>query len=309
MTHIKELFLSLISFSKTESSGAIVLFVLIVLCLAAPACYKFIFGIEYADYSEDERHLNKLVQMMEDLNPSVEEKPIELKLFNPNTATIQELNALGLPLFLSKRIDNYRSGGGQFKVKRDLTKIYDFPDSLYTALKDFIDLPDTLDYKAQGGSSRNKSITRNTAASHILKELRYNEPPLVIDINKADSLEFQRLYGIGPGYARRLVAFREALGGYYSVDQIVDMFGMTDSLFLQIKSFLHVSDTVTLKTININLATFKQLNAHPYISFELTKEILAAKSKYGKFKQPEDLGRLTLLDTTGRRKLLPYLKF
>lgn len=309
MTRIKQLFLSLISFSKTESNGAIVLLVLIVLCLAAPSCYKLIFGIEYAEYSEDERHLNKLVQMMEDLNPSMEEKPIELKLFNPNTATIQELNALGLPFFLSKRIDNYRIGGGQFKVKGDLSKIYDFPDSLYTVLKDFIDLPDTLDFKAQAGSSRNKSVTRNTAASHILKELRYNEPPLVIDINKADSLEFQRLYGIGPGYARRLVAFREALGGYYSVDQVGDMFGMTDSLFLQIKSFLHVSDTVTLQTININLATFKQLNAHPYISFELTKEILAAKSKYGKFKQPEDLGRLTLLDTTGRRKLLPYLKF
>ena len=310
MNKIKKLLFKVFSFSKTEANGSVVLILLIVLCLAMPAIYKSIFGLRYVGFKEDKALLDSLISQM-NVKPRKPEilKPIP-KIFNPNTASASKLVSLGVPLFLARRVENFRKAGGIFRVKGDLAKIYDFPDSLYQSLQSYIDLPENLieedEVKEQGSPV---PVKRNASARVVQKKQRYNEVPLIIDINTADTTEFKRLYGIGSGYSRQIVSFREALGGFHSVDQLKDMYGMKDSLFLQIKSFLHVSDTVTLESISINIATFKQLNAHPYISYELTKEILSAKSKYGKFKKADDLKRLKLIDSVTIQKLVPYLKF
>lgn len=310
MHRIKQLILRLFSFSKTEANGSVVLIMLIAFCIASPALYKSLFGLKYSSYDEDRELLDSLVALLHFEAPSNESLEIELRSFNPNEASVLELKSLGVPEFLGRRIDNFRKAGGRFNIKSDLAKIYDFPDSLYQSLVPYIDLPDKTERnKVALQASSTPVKAANKQAVHINREDRYKEAPLLIDINLADSLRFQKLYGIGSGYSRRLVSFREALGGYHSVEQVRDLYGMSDSLYYQIRSFLTVSDTVTLQVIPINVATFQQLNAHPYISYELTKEILAAKSKYGKFKRLEDLNRLTLLDSLSIAKLGPYLKF
>ena len=283
---------------------------LIALCIVSPVIYKSLFGLRYDTFSEDQQLLDSLVAQLQFELPAEEGIEIRLQPFDPNVASVEELESLGVPAFLSRRIDNFRKAGGRFTIKSDLAKIYDFPDTLYQNLVPYISLPDKVERIVSVVEAKAKPVkSSNNRASFINSEDRYDNKPFMIDINSADSLDFQKLYGIGPSYSRRLVAFREALGGYHAVEQVRDLYGMTDSLYYQIKSFLTISDTVTLKVIPINVATFQQLNAHPYISYELTKEILSAKSKYGKFKQLEDLKRLTLLDSLSIAKLGPYLKF
>lgn len=309
MHRLNQLFQKIFSFSKTEANGAVVLMSLIVFFLFVPSLYKMFFGYTYESFEEDQVILDSLVAEFSFDSPADAGPEIILKPFNPNMATVEELNALGIPAFLSRRIENYRSAGGSFKIKSDLAGIYDFPDSLFQQLMPFIELPQELQSVPVIGKKSIETPKTNPTAKAFKTVSRYDEEPLIVNINEADSLEFRKLYGIGPAYARRLVSFRQALGGYHSVDQVRDLYGMTDSLFYQIKSFLHVADTVTLESISINVATFQQLNAHPYISYELTKEILATKSKYGKFKKLEDLNRLTLIDSITIAKLGPYLKF
>ena len=309
MLRLKQLISKFFGFSKTEANGAVVLFALICLCIVSPYIYRGLFGIRYESFEEDQQILDSLVAQ---LNFEVKPRPeieIILKPFDPNNTSVEELKSLGIPDFLSRRIESYKNAGGEFRVKNDLAKIYDFPDSLFRVLRPYISLPDELKQKAVRVSDAQPAKKPNPKATYVKRESRYSERPLLVDINLADTLEFQKLYGIGSGYSRRLVSFREALGGYHSVDQIKDVYGMSDSLYYQIKSFLTVSDTVNLKVIAINIATYQQLISHPYINSELTKEILAAKSKYGKFKRLEDLKRLTLLDSVGIARLGPYLKF
>lgn len=309
MHRLIQLFQRIFSFSKTEANGTVILIVLIVFFLFTPSLYKMFFGLTYESFEEDQILLDSLLAKFSFDSPVDESPEIILNPFNPNTATVEELNLLGIPPFLSRRIENYRNAGGSFKIKSDLAGIYDFPDSLFQQLTPFIELPEALQSVPVLDQEMTTPPKANRTAKVINTVSRYNDEPLIVNINEADSLEFRKLYGIGPAYARRLVSYREALGGYHHVDQIRDLYGMTDSLFYQIKSFLHVADTVTLESISINIATFQQLNAHPYISYELTKEILAAKSKYGKFKKLEDLNRLTQIDSITIAKLGPYLKF
>lgn len=244
-------------------------------------------------------------------NPEPEIVVFDLQAFDPNTATINELERLGIPSFLSRRIRNYVNSGGSFQKAADLKKIYDFPDSLYEKLSPFIQL------REEQAESKEKEVEvleekrkpLNTVAKSFVKKPRYSNETLEIDINKADTSEFKQLYGIGSGYASRIIKFREALGGYHSTEQIRGMYGMSDSLFFQIQSFLKVEDTVELQSININVATFKQLVTHPYISYEMTQEILISKSKSGKFRKAADLERLKLLHPDTVPLLLPYLTF
>ncbi|WP_420385650.1 helix-hairpin-helix domain-containing protein [Roseivirga sp.] len=299
-----------LSFSKTEINGTVFLLIIIVCLLLSPQLYKIMLGDRYDSFEEDQALLDSL---MSAINSSVSIEPVfepKLSEFNPNEASLNELVSLGIPEFLSKRIIGYRNAGGVFKVKSDLMKIYNFPDSLFFRLESYIRMEDELQIR-----EKERSVEKRTGrgvrrkAAVLMSELRFPDEPRLIDINLADTTLFQKLHGIGSTYAKRIVAFREALGGFYSVDQVSDLYGMTDSLYYQIKSFLTISDTVKLKVIPINVATFEQLNSHPYISYELTKEILLAKSKYGKFKKLEDLSRLSLLDSLGRSRLGPYLRF
>lgn len=243
--------------------------------------------------------------------PAPEKLIFQLQKFDPNTASISELENLGIPSFLSRRIKNYVNSGGTFQKPDDLKKIYDFPDSLYERLSPYVQLPESEPKQVESNSDTifSKKRQLNKVAKAYVRKPRYSAEALDIDINKADTTEFKQLYGIGSGYASRIIKFREALGGYHSTDQLRGMYGMTDSLFYQIKSFLKVSDTVELKSININVATFKQLISHPYISYELTQEILISKSKSGKFRKVADLERLKLLHPDTAALLLPYLTF
>lgn len=309
MKHLKQLYLRLLGFSKTEINGTVVLVVIVVCLLLSPQLYRVMLGERYDSFEEDQALLDSL---MSAINYSVSIEPIfepKLSEFNPNEASVKELVSLGIPEFLSKRIIGYRNAGGVFKLKSDLMKIYDFPDSLFFRLEPYMLIEELQVQKKERSFEKPAGNEVRRKATVLMSELRFPDEPGLIDINRADTTLFQKLHGIGSTYAKRLVAFREALGGFYSVDQVGDLYGMTDSLYYQIKSFLTISDTVKLKVIPINVATFEQLNSHPYISYELTKEILLAKSKYGKFRQLEDLGRLSLLDSLGRLRLGPYLRF
>ncbi len=303
----KKLLRQLFSFSKTEANGVLVIFALITFCLLSPALYKSFFGSQYDLYEKDRATLDSLVSSFNSQPKIKESVDNTLKKFDPNKFNQVELQTSGLPQFLSQRIEKYVKAGGSFIIKEDLKKIYGMSDSLYEKLERYILLPDQVnDIKYEKVIS---TEVRKEKALAFTKTNRFKGDGLLININEGDTSSFKQLYGIGSSYANRIVNFRNALGGFHSIEQLRGMYGMTDSLFYQVRSFLTISDSVELKAIRINIATFKQLLSHPYISYELTQEILIAKSKYGKFNEPDDLSRLTRLSTDSASLLLPYLSF
>jgi competence protein ComEA len=59
---------------------------------------------------------------------------------------------------------------------------------------------------------------------------RRDEPPPAgpVDINEADAAMLATIPGIGPGLAERIVAFRTSNGAFASVDELLDVSGITD---------------------------------------------------------------------------------
>ena len=88
----------------------------------------------------------------------------------------------------------------------------------------------------------------------------------MVELNSADTTRLKMLRGIGSGYAKMIVAYREKLGGFYKAEQLLEVYKFTDETYQKIKHQLSV-DTTLIRKIKINQATVKELKSHPYISY------------------------------------------
>lgn len=131
--------------------------------------------------------------------------------------------------------------------------------------------------------------------------------PLTVDINTADTLTLQLLHGIGPAYARRIVKYRNRLGGFVAKEQILEVYGMTPELYHHIETHLTISDSIT--RININQIGLKQLVKHPYIDYYQARDVIAYRNKGHRYNSCDDLRLVISMDDSTIARLCPYLDF
>lgn len=125
------------------------------------------------------------------------------------------------------------------------------------------------------------------------------------DINSADSLLWISLPGIGPGFAKRIMAYREKLGGFYSVQQLKEVYGL-DSLWVNSHSKnLHIGQGVYRK-LSLQKTEWKEFR-HPYLPYSQAKIFLTYRKQHPEVSTFQDLDRILLLDKNVWNKLRPYL--
>ncbi|MBX2871413.1 MAG: helix-hairpin-helix domain-containing protein, partial [Saprospiraceae bacterium] len=219
--------------------------------------------------------------------------------FDPNTVSEEELHQLGLSSKVAKTWINFRNKGGVFQHAEDVKKIYGLHENQYEQLHPFIGIP-----------KRATVDTALVASARIPTEAipsSYDRRPLVIDINQAEASEWEQLKGIGPAYARRILSFREKLGGFISIDQVADTYHLPDSTFQLIRPFLRSSPIN--KPIRINQVDAKTLQSHPFLSWKEANAIINYRYQHGKFSQLDDLYSLHALSEETILRIGPYLSF
>ncbi|MGV3528409.1 MAG: ComEA family DNA-binding protein [Flavisolibacter sp.] len=211
--------------------------------------------------------------------------------FDPNTATALEWQRLGLSQRTTRTILNYRSKGGRFYKPEDLKKIWGLQQAFFESVKDYISIPEPTTRWQQ-----------NTEKAFSRPESKISD----VDINTSDSAAWRQLPGIGPAYSARIVKFREKLGGFHSIEQVSETYGLPDSTFQKIKSHLKFTPG-SVRQININSATKDQLRAHPYISWNVANAIVEYRNQHGQYQSVEELKKIVVLDDATLKKILPYL--
>jgi competence ComEA-like helix-hairpin-helix protein len=213
--------------------------------------------------------------------------------FDPNTLPPEGWKKIGLREKTISTILNFVSKGGKFKSPEDIKKIWGLKAEEAEQLIPWIQITAT-----------ENSPERNFESSYAKNE--YKKPVEIIDINSADSAAWESLPGIGTKLSQRIVNFRNKLGGFCSVDQVGETFGLPDSTFKFIKQRLELNHR-DIKKININSATLDELKAHPYIRYHLANAIVQYRTQHGTFSQPEDLKKIMLVDEAIYSKLSPYI--
>lgn len=144
-----------------------------------------------------------------------------------------------------------------------------------------------------------KNIGKNTPEKH--------EPALILlDINKASASEWKQLKGIGEVLSKRIVSYRNKLGGFCKIEQIQEVYGISDSLFFTIRKQLKIKKHQP-RQLNINQAMLEELQEHPYISKTLAKQITGYREKINPFESVEEMKKLYAMDDSLYNKLFPYL--
>ena len=132
--------------------------------------------------------------------------------------------------------------------------------------------------------------------------------PLVVDLNTADTLTLQLLHGIGPAYARRIVRYRERLGGFVSSSQLLEVYGFTPELLAHIAPHLTLDSTAIVR-IDINSIDLKQLARHPYVEYYQARDIVRLRSLGTRFRTADDLRAVPSMADSTLERLLPYVDF
>ncbi len=227
-------------------------------------------------------------------------QPINLNpfRFNPNRLPISEWQRMGIPQNIANRIHNFEKAGGTFRFKEDLARIYSITDDVYSQLEPFIDLPS----KASQLGGQNRMAVGKPEISRPSNTIERQ----IVNLNTADSATLVTVSGIGPTFGRRIIKYRELLGGFVNKNQLMEVFGMDSARFEQIINWLEI-DPGLINKININTSTWENLVRHPYINRNIASSIIAFRNQHGPFRKAEDLKKSKLISDSIFSKIAPYL--
>lgn len=219
------------------------------------------------------------------------------KKINPNTATYEDFLLVGFTEKQARSCLNYRNKGGVFRKKEDVLKIYSISEADYVLLQDHIVIP-----------QNKNSIKKEKTSTSTIKQKTIEEKHIgVVDINTCDTNDLKKLPKIGGFRARKIIEYREKLGGYYSIEQLYSVYSMDSITIKSISPYVIFSQT-HIKKLNVNTATFKEINKHPLISYEQTKKIFEYKKIVGYIKTLDELVNNGILEETEYNILQFYLK-
>lgn len=209
--------------------------------------------------------------------------------FNPNGLPQAEWERLGLSVAQAQSIKRFEEKGGRFYRKEDLKKLYVISEEFYAHIEPFLQFPE----QRGTGFSEEKGSNRT-------------EPAEKVDINRADSTQLALLPGISPKMARRMLKVRETFGGFHSVEQLKDFNGFYAPQYEKLLARAYAGP-VSIKPLNLNYCTFKELMAVPGLNYEMAKAILNHRERNGFFKKADDLATLNLAEPGLYAKIAPYL--
>lgn len=129
-----------------------------------------------------------------------------------------------------------------------------------------------------------------------------------VELNQADSLTLQKVPGIGPVFSRRIIKYRDLLGGFYTVHQLAEVYGIDADKYAALEPWFTV-DTALIRPLAVNQADYRTLIRHPYLNKQQTKILLRLIERKGKLQGWEELRLLDEFPPGEIERLRYYLSF
>ena len=225
---------------------------------------------------------------------------IRMQMFDPNTVDSVTLLHLGFKPWQAKNMLKYRAKGGKYRQKEDMKKLYGMTDSMYIALEPYICI--------QQDSIAVDSAQVDTIHLDSLPKWRSIKKDTILNLRTADTTELKLIRGIGSYRAKMIVRYREQLGGYARVEQILEAKGMDKVVADSILPHFYI-DSVVLNKMPVNKIRPEVLHRHPYLSFEQAKAIYEYRRRHIRIKSAEELKKIKGLSPSDIEKISIYLDF
>lgn len=308
-----------LNFTKRERTGILVLLFLIVFLLLLPFLFPFFIHQKTTDASLFKKEIDMLSVKQKDSTDKFSAKKMDdedyqnyrqpndkdysprqgkgkLFYFDPNTLNEEGWKRLGIRDKTITTIQNYTAKGGRFYKPEDIRKIWGLHDEDVERLLPFVQIKN---------SNQDNYAEKKLTDTKTFEKSKYIAT--IIDINTADTNLLIALPGIGSKLSQRIISFRDKLGGFYTIEQVGETYGLPDSVFQKIKPRLSVS-TPTVHQININTATIDEMKAHPYLRYTVANAIVQYRLQHGNYIVVDDIKKIMVITDDIFNKAAPYLK-
>lgn len=291
------------NFNKVERNGIMVVIALIIAVLA----YPYLIKVSFEDNSKEFLQFSKEIDQFEaslknaadsadevrrldfqQMDRSVAENKLTPFIFNPNMLPSEQWSKMGLKDWQIKVIKKYEAKGGKFYKKEDFKRMFCISPSEYEILEPYLLIPE----------QKNEYADRKPEIREIKKKV-------MVDLNTADSATLLTLYGIGPSFAKRIIKYRNLLGGFYNKNQLLEVYGFDKDRLDKIEANCEVSSN-GIKKININTARTDELKKHPYLDYYTAKAIVDQRIILGRFTSLQQIKTIPLIHEELFNKIQPY---
>lgn len=278
-----------LKFTRREKRGSWILLLIVIVLVVLPRFFKLQAEPLHVALSEEEIEARaELERKKKDKQTKSKfqytekksdfQRPLPTENFDPDTMSIPSWQKLGLSERQSEVLISYRNRIGGFYNINQLYEAYVLDSSRVNEWQPFLVF------------NKKKPIEQK------------------LEINTATREQFMELKGIGEKLSERIITLREKLGGFVSIDQLREVYGLSQETFEKIKPKLKV-DVSKVILLNVNELDVKALAQHPYITFSLAKLIVNYRDQHGPYQKPEDLLNSKGIEPEDVKKIEAYITF
>ncbi len=266
---------SLLRFTPNEKRGIVVLLLLLLVVIIVRLTITMWFNPD--DSLEDTVEI-ATVDLNQSLDKDIEDQPKEISkklvekkpqrdtslVIDPNICARSDLIAIGFSRFSADNLIKYRNKGGFFKKPDDLSRIYGVEKSFIEEIHFQLSFPQKID-----------------------EEIPQQEV-ICLELNSVDTIDIQKIPFIGPVRGSRIIKYRNKLGGFYSINQLKDVYGIDSLCFESIKKHAWVNSE-NIKRLSLNNCNEKELANHPYVSKYQARSIIKYRELVKNFTDVKEL--------------------
>jgi DNA uptake protein ComE-like DNA-binding protein len=287
---------SYFNFSRNQRTAVFFLFGIIVILQLT------YFFVDFSSFSKVSPEKEKWLSLQSQIDSIKKDKlnyVPKIYPFNPNFITDYKGYKLGMSVPEIDRLLAFRKENKYVNSAKEFQAVTKVSDSLLNTISPYFKFPDWVNKKKEFKNYKNFP---NTAFAK-------KEKIVIIDINKATQEELINIYGIGEAISLRILKFKESLGGFVSMEQMKDVWGLSPEVIENLNSHFKVLTLPNVKKVDINNASIKELSQFPYFNYQLAKQIVTFRSMNGDIKNIDDLTKIKGLSIDKANIIVLYLDF
>ncbi len=273
---------SYFNFTREQRSGIFILFGIII------SLQIIYFSLTFYTKPKDEPEKQKwlsLQSQVDAMKKDVKGESIKVYLFNPNFITDYKGYKLGMSVTEIDRLLAFRKENKYVNSAKEFQNVTKVSDSLLKVMAPYFKFPDWINNKKDNTKFKEYATYQNKAFAK-------KEKIVIIDINQATKEDLVKIYGIGEAISVRILKQKELLGGFVSMDQLKEVWGLSPEVIENLNVHFKVLALPRFKKIEINNASLKELSQFHYFRYALAKEIVTYRSMNGNINNIEDLTKI-----------------
>ena len=288
-------------FSREHRSG---IFLLLLIIIAFQTFWYFYdFSPQANKPSKKEIQWLAMQNEIDSLKQVNNEKKYEIKPFNPNFITDYKGYVLGMSVQEIDKLHKYRAQDKYVNSAKEFQEITKVSDELLNKISPHFKFPDWVTNK------NNSNYKQYSKDNPNFKKFPEKKVIVVKDINVATKEDIMEVYGIGEKISEIILQEKEKFGAFASIDQLQYVWGVSPEAYQDIQKRFFVGQNPSIKKIDINNLSIKELSKFPYFDYNLARQIVIYRSANDDIKNIEDLTKIKGMPNEKIKIIALYLEF